>query len=103
MTNYRAWLEQKIEAQKQEHAALLRQPHTDGNGTQCNRLLDEILDSRMALRRFAEFERETRSTVVPLTATPAMLDAYGKVLAMGSELDGSMVWRAMLDASGRAA
>ena len=103
MINYRAWLEQKIEAQKQEQAALLRQPDTEENARQRNLLVDEILDSRMALRRFAEFERETRSTVVPLTATPAMLDAYGKVLAMGSELDGSMVWRAMLDASGRAA
>ena len=35
----------------------------------------------------------------PATATPAMLEAYNKVLGMGSELDGSMVWRAMLEAA----
>jgi hypothetical protein len=102
-SNYRAWLDKKIAQQKQEIAALLRKPDTDANGRQLNLLQDELLDYRMALGRFMEFERETRWTVAPLTATPAMLDAYGKVLAIGSELDGSMVWSAMLDASGNTA
>lgn len=36
---------------------------------------------------------------VPAEATTEMLDAYRRVVAAGSELDGSMVWRAMLAAA----
>lgn len=54
--------------------------------------LDEAADM---LERFLA----TPPAGVPDEATPAMLEAYGRVLAMGSELDGAMVWRAMLSAA----
>ena len=74
-TNYRAWLDKKIAQQKRKIAALLKKPDTDANGRQLNLLQDELLDYRMALVRFMEFERETRLTAAPLTATPALLAA----------------------------